>query len=86
MGFQTSADCKSAIRQSATLRYFGCGSARLSSSVVELNRSGLFELLFPNELLLEVGGEFVRLDVVADGRAEDFDLAQVASPRRASAQ
>jgi hypothetical protein len=32
--FHTSADYKSAIRQSATLRYFGCGSAARCSSVV----------------------------------------------------
>jgi len=31
-----SADCKSAIQQSATLRYFGCGFAALGSSVVSV--------------------------------------------------
>jgi len=31
-----SADCKSAIQQSATLRYFGCGFAALCSSVVSI--------------------------------------------------
>jgi hypothetical protein len=30
-----SADCKSAIQQSATLRYFGCGCASLCSFVVK---------------------------------------------------